>query len=385
MIKRLVIAVILLVIVAGGLVGFNLFRANAIKQFFATRTAPAVAVSVVEVHESRWSPTLDAIGTANASHGVDLAVETTGVVKQILFEANETVEANSILLQLDDAVQQADLQAQRAQAELDRQTLLRASELQKRGVGSEVNLQSAQAAASSSQSQVARYEAVLQQKQLRAPFGGKIGIPRVDIGEYVATGTVIATLQDLDTMRADFTIPEQQLPQISVGQSVEVTQGGIDTVFHGSIEGIDPKVDPASRLVSVRASIDDAHGRLTPGQFVQIKVLLPARDGVIAIPQTALVTSLYGDYVYVVKPAAAKDQPDKDQSAGAPSGEAEKLEARQVFVTAGSRSAGLVEITKGISKGDRIVTAGQNRLFNGASVTIGEATDLSGSSKASAQ
>lgn len=380
MIKRLLIAVVLLAIVAGGLVGFNLFRANAIKQFFATRTAPAVTVSVVVAKKSRWSPSLDAIGTANAAHGVDLAVETTGVVKQILFEANQTVEADSILLQLDDAVQRADLQAQRAQAALDSQALQRASELQKRGVGSEVNLQSAQAAASSSQSQVARYEAVLQQKQLRAPFGGKIGIPRVDIGEYVAIGTVIATLQDLDTMRADFTVPEQQMPEIGIGQSVEITLSGLDTVFHGSIEGIDPKVDPASRLVSVRASIGDAHGRLTPGQFVQIKVLLPPRDGVIAVPQTALITSLYGDYVYVVKPAAAQEQDAKASQDGAG-----KLEVRQVFVTAGSRSAGLVEIATGVSEGDQVVTAGQNRLFNGAPVTIGEDVDLSGSSKAAAK
>ncbi|MCG6859001.1 MAG: efflux RND transporter periplasmic adaptor subunit [Salaquimonas sp.] len=367
MILRFAIAVILLALVAGGLVGFNMFRDKAIKQFFATRSAPPAAVSTVDIETTTWTPTIQAIGTANAFRGVDLAVETTGIVREIAFNANETVAANQVLVQLEDDVQQADLAAEKAQAELAHRALKRANELSERGVGSQVTLQAAEAAASAAEAQVARLEAVLQQKQLRAPFRGVIGIPRIEIGQYLTPGTVVATLQDLDSIRADFTVPEQQLPNISMGQRVRLQPGDTGKVLTGEIIGIDPKVDPASRLVSVRARIDGAKGRVTPGQFVQLEIELPRQPNVIAVPQTALLTSLYGDNVYVVREAEGAS----GQAADGKSAESgKKLVARQVFVTVGRRSGGLVEITGGLKQGDIVVTAGQNRLSNGATVKI---------------
>src|SRR5690606_38926309 len=158
---------------------------------------------------------------------------------------------------------------------LDKQSLERARELQNRGVGSISTLEQASAAAATSQAQVAKLEAVLQQKQLRAPFAGTIGIPRVDEGQYLAPGTTVATLQDFSTMRADFTVPEQQLHLLEIGQPVVVAIDGIDDRFNGKVTGIDPRVDPASRLVSVRAEIENPQDRLTPGQFVRVEVVLP--------------------------------------------------------------------------------------------------------------
>jgi membrane fusion protein, multidrug efflux system len=206
---------------------------------------------------------------------------------------------------------------------------------------------------------------VLDQRQLRAPFDGMMGIPRVEAGQYITPGTTVATLQDLETMRTDFAVPEQQLHLLTIGQPVSLGVSAADMPFRGSITGIEPKVDPTSRLVSVRAEIANPEGRLSPGQFLQVRVELPREDGVLAIPQTALVASLYGNFVFVVRPAPEKpDQPAPEP--GAPPA----LVVDQVFVTPGRREGGRVEIVSGIAAGEEIVTAGQNRLANGTPVTV---------------
>lgn len=355
MIKRLIIAAVLLALIAGGLVGFNLFRDNMIAQIFANLPVPPATVSTVEARPVAWQPKIEAIGTVNASQGVDLTVETAGVVKEILFSSNQQVTAGALLLRLDDQVQQADLEAARAQLALDQTNLVRARELKTRGVATNVSLDSSEAAASASEAQVARATALVEQRELSAPFSGTIGLPRVDLGQYVAPGTIVTTLQDLETMRVDFNLPEQQLPNLRIGQPLDVRIEGLDQAFRGQLVGIDPRVDASSRLVALRGTIANAGGKLTPGQFVRIRVDLPAESGVIALPQTTLVTSLYGDYVYVVR---SKE------------GQTDQLEVRQVFVTPGRRSGGLVELISGVAPGDIVVTAGQNRLSNGMPAMI---------------
>lgn len=405
MIKRLLIAIVLLALVGGGIVGFNMFRDQAIQQFFANMPTPAVTVSVVEAEPSTLTPTIDAIGTVAAARGVDLTVESTGIVREISFSANQRVERNEVLLSMEDAVQRADLEAARTQAELDQQSYERALELQQRGVGSSSALEAAQAAASASAAQVEKLEAVLQQKQLRAPFSGTIGLPQVDVGQYLSPGTIVATLQDLDTMIVNFTVPEQQLDVIEIGQPVRMGLDETEMPFRGEIIGIDPKVDPTSRLVSVRADIQNPEGSLMPGQFVQVRVELPAEDGIIALPQTAVITSLYGDHVYIVRPAGAPEeegpqaeQPepgealaqeapetDEDAAPADEAGEQEQLEVHQVFVTTGRRSEGLIEIVEGVEAGDLVVIAGQNRLSNGTPVTIDNSVVPGGAVEAASQ
>ncbi len=377
LIKRLIIALVLLVLVCGGIVGFNVFRDNAIQQFFANMPVASVTVATAKVEPAPWTPGIETIGTVNASQGVDLTVEQAGIIKDIKFSANQHVNQGDVLIQLDDTVQQADLAAAKTQAALDQQSLDRAIQLQRRGVGSEVALDAARAAASTSASQVQKLQAVVDQKQLRAPFSGTIGIPKVDDGQYLAPGTIVATLQDLETMRADFSVPEQQLGLLKIGQPVGFGIAADDMPFKGSVVGIDPKVDPQSRLVSVRAKITNPEGNLSPGQFVRVRVELPEEDGVLAVPQTALTTSLYGDYVYVVRPAEAKAAaagaaaPAAAAAAPAQPAAAEPaLAVKQVFVKVGRRSEGRVEIIEGVSAGDELVIAGQNRLTNGTPVKI---------------
>lgn len=425
---------LLLALVCVGIVGFNFMRDAGIKQYFATMKPPAATVSTVTVRPSEWTPGVEAIGTVNAVRGVDLTVETSGIVKDILFHANQKVAADAVLLQLDDAVEKADLVAQKAQAASDQAALTRAIELQRRGVGTDATLDAARAAADASAAQVNKLQAVLDQKQLSAPFGGTVGIPKIDIGQYLAPGNSVVTIQDLDTMRVDFTVPEQQLPLLKIGQTVKLGSSLADMSFAGSIRGIDPKIDPASRLVSIRGEVANPEGKLTPGQFVQIRVELPQENNVISVPQTAVTTSLYGDYVFVVQPPkpaqgaapapakpdeqkagtdkaagdAAKPQADaskpaadntakpadakpadnaaKPADAGKPAeGAQQPLTISQVFVKLGRRNNGMVEIVEGLKDGDQVVTAGQNRLFNGMSVAVDNTIDPSKSANKEVQ
>lgn len=383
MIKRLIIALVFIIIVCGGLVGFNLFRDHAIKQYFANMPKPALTVSTVTAKPVTWTPEISAIGTVSASQGVNLSVEVAGVVKDILFNSNEHVKAGQLLLRLDDEVQQADLVAEKAQAALDQQNYQRAVELQKRQVGPESNVQQTAAAATASAAQVKKLQAVLDQKLLRAPFAGTLGIPQINPGQYLAPGDVVATLQNLDTMRADFTVPEQQLPDLKMGQKVRLGLTDDNLKFEGKITGIDPKVNSATRLVSVRALIANQNGQLTPGQFVQVKVELPVQKDIIALPQTVLTTSLYGDYLYVVSPVGDDGKPTNGKVD--PSDKKQKLVAKQVFVKIGRRSDALIEIKEGIKPGDVVVTAGENRLTNGAPVTIDNTVDPSKLGEAATQ
>lgn len=432
--RIVIIALVLLVlfVVVGGIVGFNFLRDNGIKQYFATMKPPAATVSTTIAKPSTWTPGVEAIGTVRAVRGVDLTVETTGIVKEILFHANQKVAEGAVLLQLDGAVERADLEATKAQVAVVQMALTRAIELQRRGVNADATLDTARATASATAAQVNKLQAVLDQKQLTAPFSGTVGIPRIDLGQYLAPGTVVVTLQDLDTMRVDFSVPEQQLPLLKIGQTVRLGIGGGEMPYAGTIRGIDPKIDPSSRLVNIRAEVANPEGKLTPGQFVQVRVELPEEQNVLALPQTALTTSLYGDYIFVVQPAkpaeappaqaakpeekpaaSATDKPadaqptdkkpadtkpaeamkpaadatkstadaakpaDKAVDPAKPAAEADKpaLVLSQVFVKPGRRNEGMVEIVEGLKAGDEVVTAGQNRLFNGMSVAVDNTID----------
>ncbi|MFG6040579.1 efflux RND transporter periplasmic adaptor subunit [Brucella abortus] len=376
MIKRLILAIIFLVVVVGGLIGFNLFRSKMIKDFFANMQQPAQTVSTVTVEPGVWQPGVEAIGTASALNGVDLTVQLDGVVQKINFKANQDVKQGDILLQMEDSIQRADLAAAEAEAVLAQQNLNRADTLRTRGVGAVSNVDTTASAANAAVALVEKMRATLAQKSVKAPFSGVIGIPKVDIGQYLTPGTVIATLQNIDIMRIDFTVPEQLLATIKLGQTVKVGSNADTLDFTGKIVGIDPKIDPTTRLVSVRAEVDNPDHKLTPGQFVQVRVELPEESNVIALPQTSIVSSLYGDYVYVVRPEQKQESAKASEAAKVQEGQ--KQVAQQVFIKLGRRSAGNVEVTSGLKPGDIIITAGQNRLSSGVPVKIDNTVNPSG-------
>lgn len=365
MIKRFIIAILALGLIGGGLVGFNLFRDNMIKQIFANLPVQVASVNTITVEPVTWRPQIAAIGTVKAAQGVDLTVEAAGIVREMGFAANDKVAKGQLLLRLDDVMQEAALAAAQTQLDLAQTSLRRAQQLQRRGVTADASLETADANARSAEAQVAQAEASLQTRRLTAPFDGTIGLPRVEAGSYISPGTVVATLQDLDRMRVDFSLPEQDLPVLRIGQALSVQLDDDAPSFEGKITGIDPRVDAASRMVALRGEIEGAGGALTPGQFLRISVALPEESGVLAVPQTSVISSLYGDYAYVVREKQVDGEVQKDE-AGNP-----MLEVRQVFLTLGRRSGGLVEVNSDqLVPGDRIVTSGQNRLSNGAPVKI---------------
>lgn len=212
-------------------------------------------------------------------------------------------------------------------------------------------------------SRIARLEAQIEQKALKAPFTGVAGIARVDLGQYVQPGTVVATFQDLSSLKVDFTVPEQMASQVRLDQPVRfgVTEG--EWTLSGRITGIDPRVDPQTRLIPVQAAIAGGQERRAlPGQFLRARVELPPQPNVVTVPQTAVVPSLYGDYVYTVE-TREKDGATREV-------------ARQVFVKVGRREGGASEILSGLSAGQKVVVSGQNKLQAGSPVKIDNAIDV---------
>ncbi|SDE75937.1 efflux RND transporter periplasmic adaptor subunit [Rhodobacter capsulatus] len=371
MIKRLLIAIVALVIVAGGIIGYNLFVGKMIAGIFANMKAPPVAVSVTKVVAADWQPGLEAIGTAAAVQGTDLATEAAGIVREIRFAANDRIEKGQALVQIDDRQERADLDAARAAETLAETALTRAKELRLKGVSASSALDEAEAAAIEARATVAKLEATLSTKQLTAPFAGTIGIPQIEIGSYVTPGTVFATLQDRSRMRVDFTLTESEAALVTPGMSVTVTSEVGDVSAEGKITGIEPKIDPNSRLVTLRADVPNEGDKLTPGQFLRVRVALPVEKDVIALPQTVVSSSLYGDSVFVVR----EEKAEGEKAGGS---DTTSLQARQVFIKVGRHFDDKVEIRTGLQSGDLVVNAGQNKLSSGATVTIDNSQSLPG-------
>jgi membrane fusion protein (multidrug efflux system) len=334
---------LLVLVVCAGLVWFNFFRDKMIAQFFAHFPVPTVTVSTIDVAPASWTPSIDAIGTVSAAQGVDVAGQVAGVVKSINFKANDKVAAGDVLVQIDDSIERADLAAGQSTLAVSRDALDRAERLFKQNFATSADLQSAQNRLALAQGALERINATLAQKAIKAPFAGVVGIPKVDVGQYVQAGAPLVTLEDLTRMRVDFTVPEQRLPDLKLGQPVSVgpSEGNLDA--KGSVTGIDPKIDPQSRLVSLRAFVDNAKDELRPGAFARVRIDLPEEANVIALPQTAVVPSLYGSYVYeVVEAPPAPGQP----AAGGPpaampsAGAAAKPEASGSAMADGGAPAG---------------------------------------------
>ncbi|MCX5579963.1 efflux RND transporter periplasmic adaptor subunit [Kaistia terrae] len=380
MMKRFILATILLVVVVaicGGLIWFNFFRDKMIEQFFAGMKAPVVTISAITVEPQQWTPGVEAVGTAVAAEGVDVSVQVGGIVEKILFKANDKVEQGQLLVQIDDAVERAGLVSANTAVAVSQDALSRAQALLQRNVSTVASLQDAQNNLDKAKGALTQLEATLDQKAIKAPFSGTIGIPKIDVGQYVQPATIVATLQNLEQMKVNFSVPEQELASLKIGQPVRFGLKEDDLNFTGKITGIDPKIDAASRLVTVQALLDNPNETLRPGQFIRVRVDLPVEDNVVALPQTAVTISLYGAYVYAVQPAPADPAAAKAADAKAPqpadskAGDAAPdLIAKQIFVKVGRRSGDLIEIVEGVEPGMNIVTAGQNKLSSGSSVAI---------------
>ena len=363
--RRIIVSLVFLfaILLCAGLVGFNLFRDKMITQFFANMQQPPQTVTAAKVETKTWTPSISAIGTAKAANGVELAFETPGIVKEIKFKANQSIREGDILVQLDDTVERADIQDVQAAVKTAESAYERAKTLSARGYGTEANLDQASALLAAARSRLARLQATLEQKALKAPFSGVIGIPRIDIGQYLQPGSVIASFQDLTSMKVDFTVPEQMAVNVKLGQEVRVGVKEGELSFKGHIIGKDPRVDPKTRLVAVQAVVEDnKDGAILPGQFLHVEVILPEEPNIVTVPQTAVITSLYGDYVYTI---------EQQERAGN-----QVQVAQQVFVKTGRRRGGVLEVLSGITPGQQVVASGQNKLQAGATVKIDNTIDV---------
>ncbi|MBX9755814.1 MAG: efflux RND transporter periplasmic adaptor subunit [Pseudomonadaceae bacterium] len=353
-----------------------------IQQFSAPR--PPIAVSATTASEQLWQSRLPAIDSLKAFQGVDLTVEAAGTVKELEFRSGEKVSLNQPLLQLDSAVEQASLATEQAELALAKVEHERGKNLLARQALSKSEYDRLSAELQKSITRVAQLNALLERKRIIAPFAGTIGIRQVDVGDFVTSGTTVATLQDLSKLFVDFYLPEQNVPQLALGQQVRISVAAYPgEVFIGEITAINPKVEVSTRNLQVRALLANPDAKLLPGMFANLQVLLASQAKQVVVPETAITFTLYGNSLYVVGP---KEQPAASNPCTSTAGQLlcwlglakapEAVEPQQSlvverrFVSTGERRDGLVIISKGLRAGEQIVTAGQLKLDNGASVSL---------------
>ncbi|MGD2075105.1 MAG: efflux RND transporter periplasmic adaptor subunit [Gammaproteobacteria bacterium] len=360
MIKRLILVVLLLVVVFGGIFGWKYFVAQKMAASMAAPPPPATIASA-EVRVETWQPYLYSVGSVAAIQGVFVTTEVPGQVKEILFESGHQVEAGDIILQLDDSVDEADLEGLIAQRNLARLQFERARKLVKERSVSQSEYDQSRAQLESAEATVASKRALIAKKKIRAPFSGRLGIRQVDVGEYLSPGTNIVPLQALDPVYVDYTLPERHFEQLHDGQPVRVeVQAYPGRVFEGSISAINPGIDPGTRSVRLRATLDNPEELLRPGMFAEVRTVLPARDDVLTVPRTVITYNPYGESVFVIL--------EKDGG--------HVVQRRQVET--GEVRDGRVEIVEGLEVGEQVVSAGQVKLRNDQAVVIDDSVELDG-------
>src|SRR6478672_11393781 len=358
MTRWFIIVGLLLAVLVGGLVGFNAFRARMITQFFANNKPPPATVSVAEAKAEVIPNLLTAVGDLAAVHQVNVTSDVSGRITDIMFTAGSSVKAGSPLVQLFDGPDQGDLASFKAQATVAQLSLDRAKQLAARQFGPQATVDQAQAAFDQANAGIAKTQAIISQKLVRAPFDGELGVRHVEVGQFLTAGTQIVTLTDLSTLYANFTVTEKDSGNLKVGQTVRVLVDAYPgRTFEGKVTAIEPQIATDTRNIRVQATLDNPDHILKPGMFATTTVVLPEKPAVVTVPETAVDYTLYGDSVYLIT--------EKKEDDGKTS-----LTAVRTFVQTGNRVQGRAEILKGLKPGDRVVAVGQLKLQSGAAVTI---------------
>jgi len=358
MVRWFIIVGLLLALLVGALVGFNSFRATKIAEFFANNKPPPTPVTIAEAKSEAIPNLMTAVGDLAAVHQVNVTPDVSGRITDIMFTAGATVKAGSPLVQLFDAPEQGDLASFKAQATGAALALDRAKQLASRQFGPQSTVDSVQATYDQANAGIAKTEAIISQKLVRAPFDGELGVRRVEVGQFLTAGTQIVSLTDLSMLYANFTVPEKGSAALKVGQVVRVAVDAYPgRTFDGKITTIEPQVSTDTRNIRVQATIANPDRILKPGMFTSTTVVLPNKPPVVTVPETAVDYTLYGDSVFLLT--------EKKEADGKTS-----LTAVRTFVRTGDRIGGRAEIIEGLKAGDRVVAVGQLKLQSGAAVAI---------------
>lgn len=358
MIKRLIIVLLLFGAAAGG-VGYWKYQQFQMMTAKLTAPRPPAVIASARVEQEEWQPMLRAVGSLRARSGIEVTNEVPGIVSQIGFESGQSVEAGSVLLRLEDSVELATLQSLKADQRLAEVQYRRTSELMPKQAVSKAEFDIAKATYESAQAKVAQQQATVS-KVIRSPFSGILGIRQVDQGQFLPAGSAIVSLQALDPLYVDYSLPEREFSKIAPGQAVRLRVGAYpDELFTGSVSAIDAGVDEGSRSIQVRATIPNRDNRLRPGMFAEVETLLPNTGLVLTVPRTAISYNTYGNFAYVIV---------EDEKGG--------LQVKRRQVETGAVREGRVVVTGGLAADERIVRAGLVKLRDGQPVTIDDSVDL---------
>ena len=385
MFKRLLIAGILVALFLGGVAYFQMvFKPAMIADFVSKMAPPPATVTAEPAKAETWVARVHSIGTLVAIEGVEVAPQLGGTVMDYFFDSGQEVKQGEKLVQLDISVEEADLVSAKAtlhEADLDRE---RQANLVTKGAVSQAVLDTSTAKRDSAAAAMARIEAIIAQKTITAPFTGKLGLRRVEKGQYVSPGQALVWLQALDPIWVDFPVAESEVAKFKIGSKIELT---VDTypgeVFKGEVEALDARLSQDARTLMVRGTLPNPDRRLLPGMFANTAVLAGAPRELVTVPRTALTYSLYGDSVWVVKEGAPEEDVPPTASAegagtaiAADAPEAPKLTAERRFVRVGQTEEGRIAILEGIKTGEQVITSGQLKLQPGAAIKVNNADAL---------
>lgn len=337
---------------------------------------PVQTVSAEEAKTETWQPEITAIGTVTASEGIDIAPQVGGVVTEVLFDSGTDVKKGDKLVQLDTATDEAELKNFKAQLDNAQREIARTQKLSSRGYAPKADLDNLRSTRDQVLASIERIEALIAQKSVYAPWDGRLGLRSVSVGSYVAPGQKVVWLQKVEPVYVDFTVAEEDYGRISDGQKVTArVTAWPDQAFTGAVKTTDAKMSEASRMITVRAAFDNPDGKLVPGMYANVAVESGDPQNVVTVPQTAVTYTLYGDNVFVVVKAKQPDPNNKD----------EQLEIERRFVKAGGMRNGRVQIAEGLKPGDRVVTAGHNKIDQGSKVRVDNTVALRESESATIQ
>lgn len=367
---RYVLVIVGLLLVIGGLVYVKFAQISLLigmGEAMAESGPPPEAVSTSPATLQAWESSLQAVGTVASAKGVQISSEVPGVVKKIGFDSGKLVKKGDVLVVLDSRVERAQLASAQVRRDLALTNVKRARALGASGAESQSQLDTDENALRQATAELEVLRAQIARKTIRAPFSGRLGIRAVNLGQYLNPGTALTTLDAVGGAYVDFELPQRHQQEVSVGQRVRVSVEGVtDVDASGSVSAISPNVDPGTRTLVLRAAVEHDDGKLQPGMFVRVEVVLPEQRKVVSVPLTAVVYAPYGDSVFVIE----EPLPEAPAAQG-PSGEP-VLRARQQFVRLGERRGDFVAVLDGVTPGEVLVSAGAFKLRNNSPVFVND-------------